>query len=107
MSSKTVVIALLAYARRSAAEAEYLPAQPVLRSDVPGSGPRSKTPTALRMSSRSPVCLEENRSHREAGIRQRSAVEAECSPSPSRFCGATYRAPRRPPLRDAHATIRT
>jgi hypothetical protein len=35
--SKTVVIAKLAYARPSAADAEYLPAKPVLRSDIPGS----------------------------------------------------------------------
>jgi len=35
-SKETVVIAKLDYHRRSAAEAEYLPAKPVLRSDIPG-----------------------------------------------------------------------
>src|SRR5688572_23287159 len=35
--SKTVVIAKLAYARPSAADAEYVPVKPVLRSDIPGS----------------------------------------------------------------------
>jgi hypothetical protein len=35
--SKTVVIAKLEYGRPAAADAEYLPAKPVLRSDIPGS----------------------------------------------------------------------
>jgi len=34
---QTVVIAKLEYGRPAAADAEYLPAKPVLRSDIPGS----------------------------------------------------------------------
>jgi hypothetical protein len=37
--SKTVVIAKLHYHGPPAADAEYLPARPVLRSDIPGSQP--------------------------------------------------------------------